>query len=289
MRRLGVLVLCAALLGGCGAGAAASPSPPEALAPSAATAPSSAPSDVGGTTAPPAGANAIRIAAASDLRYAMDELVAVYTDASPGVRIDVTYGSSGNFLTQIKEGAPFDLYFSADIAYPQQLVDAGLATGSPRMYAIGKIVLWVPSASSIDVETLGMAALKAPEARKVAIANPEHAPYGKAAIAAMQHAGVYDQVKPRLVLGENISQAAQFVQAGGADIGVVALSLSVAPPMDTTGHAWQIPVDFYPTIEQGAVVLAAAQDPAVAGQFLDFVLGVDGRAVLDRYGFQLPE
>jgi molybdate transport system substrate-binding protein len=219
----------------------------------------------------------------------MDELIATYKASDPGAQIDVTYGSSGNFLTQIKEGAPFDLYFSADIAYPQQLVEAGLAIEAPRLYAIGKIVLWVPTGSPIDVEKVGMDALNDPAAKKVAIANPEHAPYGRAAVAAMEYAGVYDQVEPRLVLGENISQAAQFVQQGGADIGVVALSLSLAPPMDTTGTAWLVPLDFYPTIEQGAVVLKAAQDPAAATRFLDFVLGTDGRAVLDTYGFQLPQ
>ncbi len=268
MRRLGLLALCVLSLGACS---------------------SSTGTTATSTGAPPVdGSNAIRIAAASDLRFAMDELVATYKASDPGAQIDVTYGSSGTFFTQLQQDAPFDLYFSADIAYPQQLVDAGLATGTPRLYATGKIVLWVPTASPIDVETMGMDALLDPAATKVAIANPEHAPYGKAAVAAMEHAGVYDQVEPRLVLGENISQAAQFVESGNADIGVVALSLSLAPPMDTTGRSWPIPVDFYPAIEQGAVVLKAAQDPAAAARFLDFVLGSDGRTVLDRYGFQLP-
>ncbi len=269
MRRLGLLALFVLILGACSnsTGTTASPT----------------------GSAPVVGSSAIRIAAAADLRFAMDELVATYEASDPGAQIDVTYGSSGNFLTQIKEGAPFDLYFSADIAYPQELVDAGLAIDVPRLYAVGQIVLWVPTGSPIDIETLGMDALLDPAAEKVAIANPEHAPYGRAAVAAMEHAGVYDQVEPRLVLGENISQAAQFVQQGGADIGVVALSLALASPMDTTGRSWNIPLDFYPTISQGAVVIAAAQDPAAATRFLDFVLGPAGRVVLDRYGFQLPE
>jgi len=280
LRLLAVLSLGALLLGACSSGAA--PTTGGATSP-----PSAATTGSGDASAP--GPHVIRVAAAADLRYAMEELIAAYGRINPATRIDVTYGSSGTFFMQLQNGAPFDVYFSADIAYPRQLSDAGLAVSAPRPYAIGKIVLWVPMGSPIDVEHKGMAALLDPAAQKVAIADPAHAPYGKAAVAAMERAGLYDQVKDRLVLGENISQAAQFVQSGAADIGVVALSLAVAPPMKSSGRYWSIPVDLYPAISQGALVLKAAQDPAAATQFLDFVLGTSGRLVLDRFGFELPQ
>jgi molybdate transport system substrate-binding protein len=231
----------------------------------------------------------VHVAAAADLRFALDELIAAWSAEHPGTDVEPTYGSSGTFFAQISEGAPFDLYFSADATYPRQLETAGLATpGSTRLYAIGQIVVWVPASSALDVAHRGLDALTDPAVEKVAIANPEHAPYGRAAVAAMKAAGVYDAVEPKLVLGENVSQAAQFVQSGSADIGVIALSLAIAPTMRDMGRYAVVPIDSYPRIEQGAVVLGSAADPGAAAAFLDFVLGPDGRAVLDRYGFLLP-
>lgn len=231
----------------------------------------------------------VRVAAASDLRFAMDDLIAKWSSGNPGIVVEPTYGSSGNFLAQIKEGAPFDVFFSADAEYPRELEKAGLAEGgSTQLYGIGQIVVWVPVGSTLDVESRGLEALTDPLVKTVAIANPEHAPYGRAAVAAMKTAGVYDTAQPKLVLGENVSQAAQFVESGNADVGVFALSLAVAPALNDKGRYALVPIESYPRLEQGAVVLNAAVDPAAARGFLAFVLGPDGRAVLDRFGFLLP-
>ena len=259
-----------------------------ACAPSAGGAPSATgmPSAGGGAAT---GGAVVRVAAAADLRFALDELVAAWSPEHPGIAIEPTYGSSGTFFAQISEGAPFDLYFSADAAYPRELEKSGLATpGSTRLYAIGQIVVWVPASSTLDVAHRGLEVLTDPSVQKVAIANPEHAPYGRAAVAAMKAAGVYDAVEPKLVLGENVSQAAQFVESGSADIGVIALSLAIAPTMRDLGRYAVVPIDSYPRLEQGAVVLGSATDPDAAAAFLAFVLGPDGRAVLDRFGFLLP-
>jgi molybdate transport system substrate-binding protein len=231
----------------------------------------------------------VAVAAAADLRFAMDDLIAIYVAAHPGVTVEPTYGSSGTFVTQISEGAPFDVYFSADAAYPRKLETAGLAvSGSTELYGIGQIVVWVPNDSMLDIATRGLEALTDPSVKTIAIANPEHAPYGRAAEAAMRTAGIYDAVKSRFVLGENVAQAAQFVESGNADIGVIALSLAVAPDLKDRGRYAVVPIESYPRLEQGAVVLTSAANPDAALSFLDFVLGPDGRTVLDRYGFLLP-
>jgi molybdate transport system substrate-binding protein len=231
----------------------------------------------------------VAIAAASDLKFALDELIAAYQTARPGRAIVATYGSSGNLFSQISNGAPFDLYFSADIDYPRRLETAGVAAvGATRSYGEGRLILWAPAGSPLDVAARGMDALADPQVRRVAIANPEHAPYGRAAVAALRSVGVYDAVVDRLVLGENVSQAAQFVESGAADLGIVALSLVRAPSLRGVGTYVAIPADLYPPIEQGAVVLGRAADPAAAGDFLDFVLSPIGRPVLERYGFVLP-
>ena len=244
-------------------------------------------------TAEPAAAGVaptVSVAAASDLRYAMEDLVATFEALDPDQSVAVTYGSSGNFFAQISQGAPFDVYFSADIDYPRALEEAGLAApDTTRLYAEGRIVTWVRDASPIDIVGLGVSAVLDPAVGRVAIANPEHAPYGRAAQSALEAAGVWEEVQPRIVLGENISQAAQFVESGAADIGILALSLAIAPPLCHEGRYALVPQELHPPIDQGAVVLAAAADPAAATAFLGFVLGPTGREVLDRYGFLLPE
>jgi len=231
----------------------------------------------------------ILVAAASDLNFAFKEVVADF-EKKTGNTVKLSLGSSGNFYAQLSNGAPFDLFFSADIGYPKKLEEAGLAEpGTLYMYAVGRIVIWVPKGSPIDVGSLGMKALLHPSVKKVAIANPKHAPYGRAAVAAMEHFKVYDAVKGKLVLGENISQTAQFIQTGGADIGIIALSLAVAPAMTDTGTYWEVPLEAYPKLEQGAVVLKAAKDPKTARAFLDYIKSPEGTAVFKRYGFFLSE
>ena len=151
----------------------------------------------------------------------------------------------------------------------------------------GRLVVWVPTASRIPVDR-GFPSLTSPEVRKIAIANPRHAPYGRAAEAALRSQGVYDAVKDKLVFGENVAQTAQFVQSGAADAGIIALSLAVAPAMAREGRYFEVPLEAYPRVEQGGIVLGRAKDPEAARALRDFVLGQDGRAILKRYGFSLP-
>jgi len=233
-------------------------------------------------------AEQIIIAAASDLNFAFKEIVSEY-ERSTGNHVKLSLGSSGNFYSQIKNGAPFDLYFSADVGYPRKLEEAGLTVpGSLYRYAIGRVVLWTGTTTGIDVSK-GLEVLNDPVIKKVAIANPKHAPYGRAAVAAMEHYKIYDTVKDRLVFGENVSQAAQFIQSGACDIGIVALSLAVAPAMKAAGIYWEIPQETHPTLEQGAVMLKTSRHREAAGQFMKFIQSDQGREIMTRYGFTLPD
>ena len=232
-------------------------------------------------------AEEVTIAAAADLNFVFRELVAEY-EKSTGDRVRLSLGSSGNFYAQIQNGAPFDLYFSADIAYPRKLEEAGLTVpDSLYPYAVGRIVLWAGKDSRLDLSK-GLEILREPTIKKIAIANPKHAPYGRAAVAAMEQAQVYDRVKDKLVLGENISQAAQFVESGAADVGIIALSLALAPPMQAAGHYWEIPADSYPPLEQGAVILMGGKNQEGAKAFLSFIQGAQGQAMMKHYGFLAP-
>jgi len=238
-------------------------------------------------TASCARAQAVLVAAAADLKFAMGELASQFEKQS-GTKLDVTYGSSGNFLTQIQNGAPFDLFFSADSEYPKKLEAAGLTEpGTLREYAVGRIVIWTPSDHSINAAREGWKCLLDPRVKKIAIANPEHAPYGRAAVAALKKAGIYEQVKDQLVYGENISQAAEFVQSGNAQAGIVALSLAMSPAMEN-GNKWEIPADSYPAIKQAAVILRASKNKEAARRFLEFINGPQGREILARFGFTAP-
>jgi molybdate transport system substrate-binding protein len=232
-------------------------------------------------------AEVITIAAASDLNFAIKELVAEF-EKQTGHHVKLSLGSSGNFYSQIQSGAPFDLYFSADIGYPKKLEDAGLTVpGSLYRYAVGRIVVWTGHESRIDVAK-GFDSLREPTVKKIAIANPKHAPYGRAAVAAMEHFKLYDQVKDKLVLGENISQAAQFIDSGSCEIGIIALSLALAPTMKTRGTYWEIPADAHPPLEQGAVILKSSTHQDAAKRFVEFMKGSQGQEIMKRYGFTLP-
>jgi molybdate transport system substrate-binding protein len=235
---------------------------------------------------PVAGAQTLRIAAASDLQFTLPDLAAQYEKQSI-VKLAITYGSSGNFVAQIQNGAPFDLFLSADVSYPHQLVVAQLAdVSSLQIYAVGHLVLWLPPDSPLD-PSVGLKILLDPRIQKVAIANPEHAPYGRAAVAALRAAGLYDGVKPKLVFGENISQAAQFVQTGSAQAGFLAYSLTFSPAMKS-GKFWTIPADKYPSVEQAAVLLTASPNKEAALSFLAFLKTPAARTIFERYGFFLP-
>lgn len=230
----------------------------------------------------------LRVAAASDLQFAMPDLAAEFEKQS-GTKLNVTYGSSGNFFSQIQNGAPFDLFFSADVDYPRRLASAGLADPDTLFeYALGQIVIWAPANSSLNPARDAWNALLEPSVQRIAIANPEHAPYGRAAVAALQKAGFYDRLQKKLVYGENISQAAQFVQSGNAQAGILALSLALSPPM-RDGKRWQIPGDAHPPIQQGVVVLTASSHQRQARSFLQFLKTPPARATLSSFGFQVPQ
>jgi molybdate transport system substrate-binding protein len=236
------------------------------------------------------GGRLVRVAAASDLKFALDEIITAFRAKHPGITVQVSYGSSGNFFSQLANRAPFDMFFSADVDYPRQLIAKGLAAKETEfLYAVGRLVVWVPRSSALDLTRLGIHALADPSIRKIAIANPKHAPYGRVAEAAMKTLGVYEAAQERLVYGENIAQTAQFVQTGAADIGIIALSLAVASALKDEGRFWEVPLESYPRIEQGGVILSWATDTAAAQVVRAFVLGEEGRAILRRYGFFLPE
>lgn len=227
----------------------------------------------------------LAITAAADLKFCLDLLVQDFKTSRPEADIQVTYGSSGKAFTQLKQGAPFDLYFSADVEYPNKLVDAGLTAGKPRLYALGRIVLWSAGedASKLDIRDLGD-----PRFTKIAIANPLHAPYGRRAEDALRRAGIWEKVQSRLVLGENIAQAAQFVQSGSAPVGILALSLVKSPAF--AGKAFRlIPDSLHSPLEQALVVLKRAEKNPLAVEFVDYLFQPQARRIFERYGFALPK
>jgi molybdate transport system substrate-binding protein len=231
----------------------------------------------------PLRAQEIRVAVAADLKFALDDLSSEYHKQT-GITVAPTYGSSGNFFMQLQNGAPFDVFLSADVDYPRKLESSGFAEpGTFLQFATGRIVLWARPDSSLDLSR-GWRALLDPSVKNIAIANPQHAPYGRAAIAALRYAGIYEQVQTKLVYGENISQTAQFVQSGNAEAGIIALSLALSPAMQG-GKRWDIPAESYPPIEQAAVVLKLAKDKGASRAFIAFLMTDLARKTLERYGF----
>jgi molybdate transport system substrate-binding protein len=230
-------------------------------------------------------ADRLTIAAAADLKFAMDEIVATFRKAHPGDEVDVVYGSSGKFHAQIRQGAPYDLFFSADIALARELVKAGLAASEVRPYAVGRIVLW---SARLDARSMTLTSLTDPAITRIAIANPRHAPYGQRAEEALRASGLWDQVAPKLVHGENIAQAAQFVQTGNAQVGILALSLVLGPELAGKGGYGLISDRLHQPLEQGFVLTRRAADSALARRFADDMNSPAVRAVMGRYGFSLP-
>lgn len=235
------------------------------------------------------GGEKILIAAASDLNFAMDEMLSAFEKINPTIDVEASYGSSGNFYAQIKQGAPFDIFFSADASYPARLEEEGFCVKGQRcLYAIGQIVLWIPGKSSL-VTQKGLDVILGPEVKKLAIANPKHAPYGRVAQEALRYYGLWDKVHDKLVFGENISQTAQFAQTGAADAGIVALSLAISPKMAKDGTYWIIPEVSHSKLEQAYTVLQRGKDKPSVNAFLKFVQGEKGKKILSDYGFVLPE
>ncbi len=228
----------------------------------------------------------LAIAAAADLQFAMKELAAEFTRQT-GRPVQITFGASGNFAAQIEQGAPFDLFLSADTGYPERLVREGaVRPDSFYRYATGRLVVYVPRGSPLDFNARGLAALLDPAVKKIAIANPRTAPYGRAAMAALAHFGLAQKLAAKLVYGENISQAAQFVDSGNAQAGILALALVVAPAMRARGRFWEIPPAAYPALAQAAAIPKSARHMAAARAFLAFLATKPAQEILRRYGFE---
>jgi molybdate transport system substrate-binding protein len=225
----------------------------------------------------------ITIAAAADLHEAMDQVAAAYRRDHPAATITVVYGSSGVLTTQIEQGAPFDLFFSADSDYPRQLIAHGDAVGQARAYAVGHLVLW---SASLDMRGVVIADLAQPRFGRIAIANPEHAPYGKRAVQALRGAGVWDAIQPRIIYGENIAQAAQFASSGAAQVGVLALSLALRPEMK--GSYAPVPDSAFDPLVQSFVLTKRGAGSDLAQDFARYVQSPPARAILARFGFSPP-
>lgn len=230
-------------------------------------------------------AQTVKIAAAADLRYAMDEVVKEYKENNAVANIEVIYGSSGNAFTQISNGAPFDIYFSADIMYPQKLKEAGLTLTEPKLYAIGRIVLW---SANLDVSK-GLSVLTDKPNIKIATANPEHAPYGQRSVESLKFYKLYEKVEKQLVFGENISQAAQFCLTGNADAGLIALSLVLSPSMSNQGKYFLIDEKSHRPLEQAYVILNQAKENKEVFPFAAFISSPAARNNFEKYGFTLPK
>jgi molybdate transport system substrate-binding protein len=230
----------------------------------------------------------VTIAAASSLRPALEELLPAFRAHHPGAQPKATFAASGALYAHIRNGAPFDLFLSAEDRMPRRLAEDGQADGRPFTYAFGRLALWVPLGSPLAREPLGPEALRAPAARRIAIANPAVAPHGAAAEAALRSLGLLDAVRERLVLGQSAQQAAQFAQSGNAQAALLPLALALAPPLATEGRHVAIPSDAHPPIEQAGAVLRGPGDRAMARALAAFLLGPEGRAVLERHGYALP-
>jgi molybdate transport system substrate-binding protein len=230
---------------------------------------------------------ALTIAAASDLQSVLPALIAAF-ERKTGIRPTVTFGSSGNFFAQIQNGAPFDVFFSADADYPRRLAMSGdVDRESVYDYATGRLVVWTRTDSGIDITT-GLAALRNARVRRVAIANPGVAPYGRAAVAALRADGLYDSVQSKLVFAENVSQAAQMAESGNADVAMIGHGLAVDPRMKTVGRFVQVPARLHPAIVQAVAIVSASKNKSAARKLIDFVKTDEAHMILKSFGFEVP-
>ena len=230
----------------------------------------------------PSAPQTLRIAAAADLQPVLPALLASFKAQNPAALI-VSYGSSATLATQIEQGAPFDLYLAADLSFPQKLVQAGLVPDhTVHPYARGTLVLWTRKDSKLPPLTVAL--LKTDVVPSVAVANPEHAPYGRAAMASLTSLGMLPAIQSKLRTAENIAQTAQFAESGNATVGLLSLTSAVTPKLQAEGHYIAMPANSYPPIQQGAVVLKQAHAPGLAAAFLRFLLSPATQQSLSRYG-----
>lgn len=238
--------------------------------------------------APATAQTAIRIAAAADLEPVLPPILEQFQKET-GIHADATYQASAALTTQIQNGAPFDVFLSADLGYPQKLIAAGLAqglgdgdSGTPITYARGTLVLWRRKDSHLPQPSMEL--LRRPEVQRIAIANPDRAPYGRAAVAALQKSGLYEAVKSRLVSAENISQAAQFVDTGNADVGFISLTSASTARLKADGQYFLVPSSLYAPIEQGAVLVTKAAHRVEAKKFLVYLMSTPVQQEIRKYG-----
>jgi molybdate transport system substrate-binding protein len=230
----------------------------------------------------------IAIAAAADLTYCIQDLNKAYQQSHPDTELKLSTGSSGNFYTQIEHGAPYDVFLSADISFPQKLIQEGFAEGATlSVYSVGRLALWTTKPDTVSLDK-GIEIVRDPAVKRVAIANPEFAPYGRAAKAALETAGLWNEVQSRLVMGENIAQTAQFVQSGNADVGLVALSLLYNPSLKNVGRYIEVDPKLYPPLQQALVLTKNGSSNSAAHDYLQFLTGQEARTIFDHYGFEAP-
>ena len=227
-------------------------------------------------------AQKMTIAAASDLKFALDEIHAEFKKSFPNDKVDVIYGSSGKFSQQIENGAPFDLYFSASKKYPDDLAKKGFAATEPKLYALGRVVLW---SARHDASKLNLQDLTDKKYRKVAIASPDHAPYGVRAMESLKHEGVWQALQAKMVIGENIAHTAQLIEQGAADIGIIAYSLALNPQLSKKGGYYMIPQDMHNPLEQAYIITSKGKDNIVAYRFADFMTSKKAHEIMVKYGF----
>lgn len=233
-------------------------------------------------------AGEVRIVAASDLTYALQELKKRYISTHPNEHISLSLGSSGKAYTQILHGAPYDIYFSADMEYVHRLYKQGFTADKPKVYAYGRIGIWIPNSKSIDISR-GIDTLLEPKIKKISIANPRHAPYGRAAVEALKSRGIYNKIEDKLILGENASQAVQFAMSGASDATIAPLSLAISEPMKSKGSFYLFPKNWHKPIIQGYALLKRAKSNISANSFEKFVNSLEARRVFEKYGFKIPK
>lgn len=231
-------------------------------------------------------AQKVNVAAAANLKYVLEELKIVYLKQNPKAKVNLTFGASGMLVQQITNGALFDFFMAADTDFPLKLKDKGLTTGSINTYAYGKLVIY---STSLEVDKLGLDVLKNSTIKKIAIANPETAPYGERSIELLKSLQLYDKLQSKIVIAENISAAAQYAFTGNTELGFVALSLAIAPEMNGKGSYFTIPSKMYKPIAQACVLIKKSTLNTEAGKFRKFVLSPSNKAIWEKYGYGIPK
>ena len=230
-------------------------------------------------------AQKVNVAAAANLRYVLEEIKTAYVKQNPKAKVNLTFGASGMLVQQIQNGASFDLFMAADNEFPLKLKEKGLTTGNMSAYAFGKLAIY---SITLDVEKQGLAALKDPSVKKIAIANPATAPYGERAVELLKTLKLYDSLKPKIITGENISQTAQFAFTGNAEIGFIALSLALAPEMAGKGNYYIVPQNQYKPIEQACILIKTPVVNNEAYKFRKFILSTATKAIWEKFGYAVP-